>query len=199
MDQLLIEIWKRFDFPLRRFVRHRVDDRDIAEDLLQDIYLKIHTNIRTLRNPERLESWVYRIARNAVIDHYRTRRAASELPDSVSEERDDHERGEFERGLAQSVRHMMVELPPIYREALILADIEGVSQVQLAGRLGLSFSGAKSRVQRARLLLKKMLFDCCTWQFDRLGRVIDYEPRAENRCSPRCDAVPHASSLRLVR
>jgi RNA polymerase sigma-70 factor (ECF subfamily) len=79
--------------------------------------------------------------------------------------------------LAPSVAAMVNVLPEPYREALYLTEYQGLSQRDLATRLGLSFSGAKSRVQRAREKLKQLLLDCCHFEFDRLGRVIDYQPR----------------------
>ena len=76
--------------------------------------------------------------------------------------------------------------------ALVLTEFEGLTQVEMAEELGLSVSGAKSRVQRARAMLRDDLLECCHFEFDRLGHVIDYEPRP--RCCPRSRALrrPHS-------
>ena len=88
--------------------------------------------------------------------------------------------------LAPSVAAMLERLPEHYREALVLTEYQGLTQKELAERLGLSFSGAKSRVQRAREKLKQLMLECCHFEFDCLGRVIDYQPRccccSQNTC-----------------
>jgi RNA polymerase sigma-70 factor (ECF subfamily) len=73
------------------------------------------------------------------------------------------------------------ELEPPYREALLLTEWQGVSQHEMAARLGLSPSGAKSRVQRARRRLKALLLDCCALELDRRGTVLDVVPRGGRR------------------
>ncbi len=85
---------------------------------------------------------------------------------------------------------MVERLPDDYREALLFTEYEGLTQKELAERLGVSYSGAKSRVQRAREKLKTMLLACCHFEFDRLGKVIDYQPRCaccrNQECSADC-------------
>lgn len=167
------EVYGRFDADLRAFVRSRIGDPEAAEDVLQDVYLKIHSRIGTLRDEERIGSWVFRVARNAVTDHYRAKRPAQELGE-VPEEPPDPEDEDLERGLSKAVRDMMEGLPPEHREALYLTEYEGLTQRELAERLGIGLSGAKSRVQRARTRLKAMLLDCCHFELDRRGRVTNY-------------------------
>ncbi len=177
------QAWNALHDSLRIFIRKRVPNDESAEDLLQDVFLKIHMHIDALRDEERLESWVYQIARNLIIDYYRRQtltmpweEAEPLLP--VEELPEEDVRTE----LAPAVVAMARSLPEPYREALLLTDYQGVSQKELSARLGLSFSGTKSRVQRAREKLKQRLLDCCHFEFDRLGRVIDYQPRC-NCCS----------------
>ncbi|GHO72191.1 hypothetical protein KSC_110830 [Ktedonobacter sp. SOSP1-52] len=135
----------------------------------------MHMQIGSLREQDKLERWMYQIARNLIIDHYRKGRqdvpleeAETMLPlDEIPEE-------DLQARLAASVAAMIACLSPAYQEALLLTEMQGLSQKELATRLDLSFSGAKSRVQRAREKLKQMVLDCCHIEFDRLGRVIDY-------------------------
>jgi RNA polymerase sigma-70 factor (ECF subfamily) len=141
---------------------------------LQDVFLKIHTNIDTLRTQDRLASWIYQITRNAIADYYRAQRPTAELAETipVAEELVDDD---AVRELSPCVAAMVEELPDTYREALRLTEYEGMSQKALSDRLGISFSGAKSRVQRARTKIKEQLLDCCHFQFDYAGRIIDYQ------------------------
>lgn len=167
------EIYDRFDADLGAFVRSRVGDPDAAEDVLQDVYLKIHSRVGTVKDEEKIASWVFRVARNAVTDHYRAKRPEQklgELPEAPA----DPEGEDLERELRRSVRGMLEGLPPEHREALYLTEYEGLTQKELAEKLGIGLSGAKSRVQRARTRLKAMLLDCCHFELDRRGRVTNY-------------------------
>lgn len=170
--------WYALHEPLRAFLRKRVRNEETVEDLLQDVFLRIHINAETLREGEKLESWIYQIARHRVIDYYRRQKPIMSLEevdqDAFLEELPVED---VQAELAPSVAAMVNALPEPYREALYLTEYQGLSQRDLATRLGLSFSGAKSRVQRAREKLKQLLLDCCHFEFDRLGRIIEYQPR----------------------
>jgi RNA polymerase sigma-70 factor, ECF subfamily len=175
-------VWSHLGDTLKRFIVRRVSDEQIAEDILQDVFLKFHNGIADLNDERRIQAWVYQIARNAIVDHYRGFHGSTELPDDLAApEADD---AEVVRQLARSLRGMVEQLPEEYRLALELTAFEGLTQKEVAERLGLSLSGAKSRVQRARAKLRVMLLDCCHFEFDRLGRVIDYYPRGV--CCARC-------------
>lgn len=174
MATTIEDIWGAFHVRLLRFIRRHVADEAAAEDILQDVFLKVHTRLDTLADERKLASWVFQIARNAVIDHARAQRPMTALPEHVEapEEPDDDLVQELVPGLGA----MLDILPASDREAIVLADLSGISQRELAERLGISLSGAKSRVQRARRRLKEAFIACCQLEFDRLGRVIELQP-----------------------
>jgi len=180
MNATLESIWLEFARKLGQFIRARVSDAATAEDILQDMFVKIQTRLGQFQNPAKLQGWIYQIARNAIIDHYRTRKETLEAPESLPAEppADD---GELE-ALKASFGRMIQTLPEPYREAVVLTELEGLTQRELADRLGLSVSGAKSRVQRGRAQLKRMLEECCSFEFDRRGTVIGCEPREGGGC-----------------
>jgi RNA polymerase sigma-70 factor, ECF subfamily len=182
MSPTLENIWNEFAVKLGEFIRARVSDPATAEDILQDVFVKIQARLDQLEDPAKLGSWLYLIARNAIIDHYRTRKQTIEIPESLPADppADDEE----VRGLIAAFRRMIDSLPEPYRDALVLTELEGLTQKELARRLGISLSGAKSRVQRGRRQLKQMLEDCCKFEFDRRGRIIECQPRSE-KCA--CD------------
>lgn len=180
MNATLEHIWQEFAAKLRQFIRARVNDPATAEDILQDVFVKIQARLDQLKDPAKLQGWIYLIARNAIIDHHRTRKETVEVPEALAAE-PAVEDGELEE-LKASFRRMIYSLPEPYREALVLTEFEGLTQQQLAERLGISLSGAKSRVQRGRVQLKDMLHECCTFEFDRRGKVIDCTPRARAKC-----------------
>jgi RNA polymerase sigma-70 factor (ECF subfamily) len=179
------QVWENFNGPLKQFIRKRVDDEQNTEDILQDVFLKIHAHIDTLKDEQKLQSWMYQIARNAVSDHYRERSLTYELPDQELGKEEAEDDRDIIAELAPCIRAMIADLPPLYREALILTEYGGLSQKELGEKVGISFSGAKSRVQRAREKLKQMLLNCCHFEFDRLGSVIDYQPICSVCCSYR--------------
>jgi len=172
-DLRLETIWDQYSAQLLAFIRSRVADECEAEDLLQEVFLRIHLNLCCLQDLSKLESWVYQITRNAIIDYYRSRRDTFELRETLPAESDfDEEDAESE--LAPSLKELINELPAAYREALILTEYQGLSQKELAQRAGISLPGAKSRVQRARQMIRDMLLNCCHFELDRRGRIIDY-------------------------
>src|SRR5829696_2669872 len=181
------QLWETFSAPLYQFIRNRVPDAHSAEDILQDVFLKIHTRIDTLRTPDRLTSWIYQITRNAIADYYRSRRPTIELAETIPETEkvtDD----DVMRELSPCVAAMVATLPEAYGEALRLTEYQGLSQKALSEQLGISFSGAKSRVQRARAKIKQQLLDCCHFQLDHAGRIVDYQPHCTCCASGACES-----------
>ncbi len=174
------DIWQNFSQELHRFITRRVSDPQDVEDILQDAFVKIHTHIGTLRDDERLAPWLYQVTRNTLTDYYRRRRPQSELPETYPAEGskvtlDD----DLAPELAASLRSMILSLPDRYRLAVDLAEIQGMKQQDVARQLGLSLSGAKSRVQRGRNLLRQELLDCCHFDFDQRNHPIAYTPRPD--------------------
>lgn len=175
-------IWQNLASQLRAFIRSRIRDHVAAEDILQEVFVKIQRKLPTLRAGERLDAWVWRITRNAISDHFRRQRPSEPLASEIAS---DLENSASLPDLTPCVRRFIAELSPDHREALLLTEWNGLTQEQTAKKLGLSISGAKSRVQRARSELKQMLLRCCRLELDRRGNVIEME-RRDKKCSSRC-------------
>lgn len=162
---------------LHRFILSRVPDETVADDILQEVFLRIHTHLDGVRDMDRLESWIFQIARNSITDYYRARRRVVPLEGSGIENEliaDEPEEPDAAAELAPALRELVEGLPELYRQALILTEYEGLSQKQAAERLGISFSGAKSRVQRARQMVLDALLSCCHFEFDVRGVLCCY-------------------------
>ncbi len=179
------EIWNEFSKRLRRFVLKRVQDENDAEDVLQEIFCKIHHNVSNLKDEDKLENWIHQITRNAITDHYRRRGKVEapfpDVPQDGAAVVTPPGTGERADAGLKALRAMIDDLPDKYRQAIILTEYDGLTQKQVAEKLGLSLTGAKSRVQRARKRLKEMLLECCHFEFDRLGNILDYQPK-EKAC-----------------
>jgi RNA polymerase sigma-70 factor, ECF subfamily len=174
---MLDQIWHDYHTSLLSFIRRRVDVADLAEDILQDVFIKAHSRLDTLVQADRVQSWIYQIARNTIIDYYRARKSTEPLPDDV-EERLDHGDHEWQE-LGKCVAPMIGMLPSGYRDALMLSEINGLPLKEVAKRLNLSLPGAKSRVQRGREKLKKVFLDCCHFEFDCRGKPINWAPKKD--------------------
>lgn len=177
------ELFRSLSGRLRQFVLRRVSDPSTADDILQNVFLKIHSRVDTLRDDTRLESWIFQITRNEIADHYRARFSSHEAAKAYEPAEMPSEEDAMEK-FSAGVRDMIDQLPDQYREALLLTEFEGLTQQELADRAGLSLSGAKSRVQRARQLLKDLLMQCCHIEFDKYGTVLDYHPYECCCCTP---------------
>lgn len=172
-----------FAETLRAFIRRRVRDDSSAEDLTQETLLKVYRSRESLRDGQRLEAWLYRIARTTIIDSYRRRRPTEELPAALAAEPAD-EIAQLRQAVMTATKRFLEELPEAYREPVRLAELEGMPLAKIALRTGLSLTAVKSRVQRGRAMLKKKLQDCCRFAFDPHGRVIDWERRGATSCCP---------------
>jgi RNA polymerase sigma-70 factor (ECF subfamily) len=170
------------------YVRRRVRSREDAEDVAQEVMLRIHRHSADIEHVDRMAAWVYRIAANAIADHYR-RPARREVPSGQAAdvpERDvatpadgvaEPSTAELRRELSQCLAPLIDRLAPAYREAIELTEFGGVSQVEAAARLGLSVSGMKARVQRARRQLRELLLECCHVELDRRRAVTEVKSR----------------------
>jgi RNA polymerase sigma-70 factor (ECF subfamily) len=175
------QLWVSYSRRLHAFIRRRVP-ADAADDILQEVFVRVHRDLCCRSEWAKPEGWIYRITRNLIIDHYRRRRPVAEIPESLAAPEPPAE--DAAAPLALSLREMVHALPEPYREALLLTEYEGLSQPELARRAGISVSGAKTRVQRARVRLRDMLLACCHFELDRRGHVIDYYARC-------CCCRPH--------
>ncbi|WP_058304172.1 RNA polymerase sigma factor SigZ [Gorillibacterium timonense] len=176
-------IWQEFNSSLRSFISKKVSNPSVVEDLLQDVFIKIHTNIDSLKEDIRVRSWVYQITRNTIIDYYRKHKNKEEDIDAIplvdqglgSSENDWIEFGPAHE-VAAGLLGMIHDLPVKYSQALILVEFEELTMAELASTLGISVSGAKSRVQRGREMLRNNLMKCCHFELDRFGTIINIHP-----------------------
>jgi RNA polymerase sigma-70 factor (ECF subfamily) len=174
-------LWEQFSIPLKDFIKKRVNNDQDVEDILQTVFLKIHIHINNLIETNKVRSWIYSITRNAIIDFYRSKNHDSDI-ESLTEDMliGVQEEETLNNEISQCLNTMIQYLPEKYKQAIILTEFHNLTQKELADRTGLSVSGAKSRVQRARLLLKEMLMNCCIFELDRRGNVIDYKHKSKD-------------------
>lgn len=154
-----------------------------AEDLLQETFLRVHERLDTLVDAASARAWLGTIARNVLQDH---RRRAARAGHAFEEEPAEPEpEAGLERTVAGWLEATLAELEPADAAALRQVDLEGGSHAELARREGLTLSGAKSRVQRARVRLRERLEACCAFAFDARGGLLDVRRRSDLGCGDR--------------
>jgi RNA polymerase sigma-70 factor (ECF subfamily) len=175
------EFWSEYRTIIHRFTLNRVSDPDFAEDIVQDVLLKAYRRLDTLKDSEKVLPWLFQITRNTITDHYRRGKPLVELDENfpAAEIEFDFD-SDILKEISGCVRSLVDELPDKYRSAIQMSEIDGVPQTQVAEKLGVSYSGAKSRVQRGRQMLKESLLCCCQVELDRLNGIIDVKPK--NKC-----------------
>ncbi|HAA55256.1 MAG TPA: hypothetical protein DCE42_10905 [Myxococcales bacterium] len=182
--------WEETRRRIEAFLRSRIKTQADVDDLLQEILLKLYRHLSKHGMPDEPVQWMYRVARNALIDHYRMgARAVEQVAFSPTDElgvelydEREVEGASFEEEVQSWLLFWMHDLPPHYQEALEYVELRGLSQKDYAEQAGLSVSGAKSRVQRARKALRDSIMACCAFEFDRRGCVIDATPRSKEQC-----------------
>jgi RNA polymerase sigma-70 factor (ECF subfamily) len=181
--------WDDLASRLRPFVARRIPSPADADDVLQEVLLRMHRGLDGLADGERFGAWVYQIARNAIADHLRrpvrqVLTADGEVPELCADTPEDELALETE--VAEYLTTLLPLLPAAHREAMVLVEIEGVSQIDAAHRLGISVSGMKSRVQRGRAKLRELLEERCRVAVDARGRVVGCEPTPCAGARPGC-------------
>ncbi len=170
-------LWNQFRSGLKLFILSKVKNEDDADDIMQNVFLKIHDNIHSLKDKSRIKPWIYQVTRNLIIDYFRISNRSRKFNKLKVEPAIDSSTNKYMDVAISDMIQMMNELSTEYCEVLCMTELETMTLKQYAEKKGLSYSGAKSRVQRARNMLKDMLLKCCHYQFDKYGTVYDIQPK----------------------
>jgi RNA polymerase sigma-70 factor, ECF subfamily len=171
-------LWLEFRPRLRAFVTRRVSNGADADDIVQFVFLQMHRTLADIRSGERIQAWLYSTARRAIADHYRSDRRRREVPagdvmdlDALrpGSEAPTGDAGGVRQDVASCLAPLVDGLPPPDRDAIVLTGFQGFRIADAAARAGLSLTGMKSRVQRARRKLRKAMLDCCHVALDARG------------------------------
>lgn len=192
-------VWRTLSDRLRRFIRSRVPCDADADDILQSVFLRIHEKLNELNRLSRLESWVFQIARNAMVDHFRSSKTTIPADELSIEGHDSAIDGNLNSRVGGWLRGMIALLPDEQQRAVTMYELQGLSQNTIAEREGISLSGAKSRIQRGRKNLRKMLLDCCEFQRDQRGNFLAVKPidAADCACREDCSVARYPPRIGL--
>lgn len=175
----VLEAWESHEAELRAWFRRRLDgDEALADDLLQNLFLKAVRQGERFCEVERARAWLFTAARNALVDHLRLRKDQVPLPANLPAP---GEGAAPVDGLAACLPRALSEMGEHDADILRRCDLEGMSQVAYAREHGISLPGAKSRLQRARRRLKAHLTEACQVRRDEAGNVCCFVPRPPER------------------
>ena len=181
-------VYNQFRSQLLNYIKSKIRSKEDAEDILQNVFIRVSSSIEKLSEDQKLKSWIFTITRNAVIDYYRSnasrRRSGitTELEDNIFDQDED----DSTKGLDQCLSTMIQLLPDDYKDVIIESEIKGIKQKDLAEKYGLAYPSVRSRVQRGRERLKQLFQNCCHIETDRLGNVMEARRRSDctGPCSP---------------
>ena len=178
-EELEMEFWGIYDqyyAKVRKFILALVKDQWVADDLIQETFLRVQQNLGTLKDSSKLSSWIFRIAYNLCQDHFRQLKAARRKGSTGMEQIEGLEEAfiqesfiqkELEqREMGECVQNQIDLLPEPLRTVLVLFDIMECSHQEIADILGITVKNVKVRVHRARQKLKPILEEKCTFERD---------------------------------
>ncbi len=172
----ILQAWQRHERELRRWMYARVDNREDADDLVQQVFEKALLQGKRFCSVDNARAWLFRVAKNTLIDWRRTHRESIDLVDSLPAEQPEYDAVDE---LSECLPRVLAELPPQDREAIVHCDLNGMPQARFARLKGLTLAGAKSRVQRARRRLRQTLERNCQVRRDETGKVCCFVPQEE--------------------
>ncbi|RMG33503.1 MAG: sigma-70 family RNA polymerase sigma factor [Gammaproteobacteria bacterium] len=178
MRNCVVDAWQAHEPELRGFLTRQLGNPVVAEDLLQDAFLKAiaeGSGFCSLENPR---AWLFRVTRNLLVDHYRRQKQTVEVDENLPAAENEIAAVD---SLAECLPTALASLEAEDREAIERCDLEGIKQADYARLKGLTLPGAKSRVQRARQRLKQALHDRCQIRYDESGAICCYTPQPANR------------------
>jgi RNA polymerase sigma-70 factor (ECF subfamily) len=160
--------WQEYQKKLLSFIKARVSNQKDAEDILQDVLLKSYQYCLAKNEILNLKAWLFAVANNAIVDYHKRTCRNVELYMELGSDQNEY----FD--LSEAIDYMVTFaklLPEKYANPLLLFDIEGKDQKTIAQELGLSVTNTKTRIQRARKMLKARFLECCTISFSESGMI----------------------------
>lgn len=167
-------IWIDLNEELYKFILGKIKDEQISKDIHQEVFLKVQTKILQLKHTSKLTSWVYQITRNTIIDYFRKVKNKNISLNDFDIAETDTENFDYSN-LTNCINQKIENLSSQHKEAIILTSFKNYSQKELAEHLKISYSGTKSRVQKAKEILKEDILNCPNVESDKTGKLIDFE------------------------
>ena len=171
-------LWLEYKNGLKYYIFKKVKNEEIANDLSHEVLMKVYNSCCSSVNIKNVRSWMFQIAHNTTIDYLKKQ---NKFTDNVPENYDNDDYDVYQEA-NEIVKPLMQLLPEKYAIPLQLSEIEELKQKEVAQKLNLSLTATKSRIQRARNLLKEKIIECGNLEKDEKGNLISLEIRSD--CKP---------------
>jgi RNA polymerase sigma-70 factor, ECF subfamily len=176
------EGWGQLREALARYITKKSGDRFLGEDIAHEVFLRYLDKRDQIKDPSRLQGWLFRIASNLLTDHYRAVRKKQLFQPF---EKESVQAG-YNACAADCLKAELQDLPESYRTLVVQAELEGISQIRLAEEHHLTYSGVKSRVQRGRRLLREGLERKYHLEADSYGNIVQCQPKPFTKPCTNC-------------
>lgn len=164
-------MWRDFHQQLLNYIVKQVGAKDIAEDILQEVFIKVHQRIEQVEDKEKLLSWLYTICRNTVYDYFRKNNVRQNMNQQIilDDLTTDEQIHSNHNSLNKCLGLLINELDGKYRQILEDSELNGYKQSVIAEKNQLTLSATKSRIGRGKSKLKAKLKNCCEFDFSEHG------------------------------
>jgi len=182
------DVWKEFNEKLLNYIKAKVKNSHDAEDILQNVFIKIYNNFEQLEKQSAIKYWIYKITNNAIIDFYKKKKDVSVTPESLYKVKDevdsiDHMNDE----IAKCIGNMLFGLPEKYQYVYDMYENKEMKHKEIAEALDISVSASKVRLKRAKEMFKERLLKCCDFEVDKYGNILDYNQKGNcEDCNDKC-------------
>ena len=171
-------LWLEYKNGLKYYILKKVKNKDVANDLSHEVLMKIYNSCCSTIKIKNVRSWMFQIAHNTTVDYLKKQHNFTNI---IPESYDNDEHTVIQEA-DKIIKPLMKLLPNKYAIPLQLSDIDELKQKEVAQKLNLSLTATKSRIQRARILLKEKIIECSNLEKDEKGNLISLE--LKSACKP---------------
>jgi len=182
MHSIFDDIWNKFQKEMEYLVRSKIANTDDAQDVLQDIFIKVYKNIDSVENVQNLKAWINKIASNTIIDHYKKSRLNTTDIDSMDIGDDEIIDESFNKEISKCLDGFLKQLAFEDESIIKKAHFEKLRHKQIASELNISETNSKVKLSRAKKRLKKLMYECCDFESDKYGNIVSYKKKKDCDC-----------------
>lgn len=182
------ELWNEFNEKLLNYIQSKVANSHDAEDILQNVFIKVFRGIEQLENQSAIKPWIYRITKNTIIDFYKKKKDVSVAPETLYVMEDEYDDiDNMNDDISKCITNMIFVLPDKYQNVYDMYEKNEMKHQEIADALDISVAASKVRLKRAKDMFREKLLECCDFEVDKYGNIIDYQSKGSCKdCDEKC-------------